>query len=145
MTDNLPPPTATLVDPDAMLAQVLAAAAECYQATFEQRKMMESRELADPSVEGLENIQAAVDATLLRTQKAHSDLAALTDQHLLSYCQQAEGAEEILKAVSLVVSRIVPQVRELERLLSHAEFDALIHSAFNEPEPEPEQEEPDES
>ena len=141
MSDYLnPAPPTVAVSPEAMLAQVLAATAEAYEASYQHRVMLERREVADPDGD-LTSIQEQVEAVVTRSVKAHSDLAALTDEHLLGYCQQAEGAADILQAVRLIVAQIVPLVNAADAALEKATFDTLMAQAFqNQDQDQPEQE-----
>ena len=131
MNDELTiqPPTVA-VSPEAMLAKVLAATAEAYDASFCHKVMLERREVADPDGD-LASIQEQVAVVVERSIKAHSDLAALTDEHLLGYCQQAEGAEDVLQAVRLIVGQIVPMVNAADQALEKAVFEGLMREAFN--------------
>ena len=127
--DNPKPPT-VVVSPEAVLAKVLAATAEAYAASYQHKVMVERREVSDPNGD-LAAIQAEVEAVIDRSLQAHADLAALTDEHLLSYCQQAEGAEDVLQAVRLIVGQIVPLVNAADQALERATFDALMGQAFH--------------
>ena len=142
MDDYLnPQPPTVAVSPEAVLASVLAATAEAYEASYRHKVMLERREVADLDGD-LASIQEQVEAVVTRSVKAHSDLAALTDEHLLGYCQQAEGAEDVLQAVRLIVAQIVPMVNAADQALEKATFDALMSQAFtqdqNQPEPDEE-------
>ena len=131
MNDYLnPQPPVVAVSPEAVLAQVLAATAEAYEASYQHKVMLERREVADLDGD-LASIQEQVEAVVTRSVKAHSDLAALTDEHLLGYCQQAEGAEDVLQAVRLIVAQIVPMVNAADQALEKAVFEGLMREAFN--------------
>ena len=136
------PPPVLVADPAVMLTRLLEAATEAYSAAFAHKRLVERREVSDPDGD-LPAIQQEVSAVLDRATKAHSDLATLTDPNLLGYCLQAEGAEEVLTAVRLIVPQISVLVAAADQALERATFDVLIHRAFTE-EPEPETEtEPD--
>ena len=138
---GLPPPT-LVADPAVLLTTVLQAATEAYAASFAHKRMVERKEISDPDGDLLA-IQAEVKAVLDRSMKAHSDLATLTDEHLLGYCLQADGAEEVLQAVSLIVAQISPLVAAADQALEKATFEVLMRQAWqpdndNEPEPDTE-------
>ena len=135
MNDYLnPSPPVVAVSPEAVLASVLAATAEAYEASYRHKVLLEQHEGIDLDGD-LASIQAQVEEVAARSVKAHSDLAALTDQHLLGYCQQAEGAEDVLQAVKLIVAQIVPLVHAGAEAVTiaqeKAEFSALINHAFH--------------
>ena len=129
-----PPPPTLVADPAVLLKQVLVAATEAYAASFDHQRMVERREVSDPTAD-LAGIQAEIEAVLARNIQAHSDLAALTDQHLLSYCQQAEGAEDVLQAVRLIVGQVVPIVhatdQAVQQALEQATFETLIAQSWD--------------
>ena len=130
------PPPVLVADPAVLLTSILQAATEAYAASFAHQRMVERREISDPDGD-LEAIVEEVQSVVDRALKAHSDLAALTDEHLLGYCLQAEGGEEVLHAVRLIVTQISPMVAAADQAVEKATFDAIMAQAWdNEPEPD---------